>query len=79
MATIPLLKTISLIALNNSSDDIPPGSGVPVPGANAGSITSTSTDIYNLSGPSRASDIAISRTLSKPFFSISAIRCHLIP
>ena len=38
-----------------------------------------STDIYNLSGPSNASDIAISSTSSKPFFSISAIRCHLIP
>ena len=45
---------------------IPPGSGVPVPGACAGSSTSMSTDTYSLSALARASSTAVPHDLLEP-------------
>jgi hypothetical protein len=44
-------------------------------GAKAGSRTSMSSDRYTYSGPSKASAMACSSTVSKPRRSISAIKC----
>ena len=58
---------------------MPPGSGVPVPGANAGSRTSMSTETYSLSALASASPTASAITALKPRSQISCIVCHVMP
>jgi hypothetical protein len=57
----------------------PPGSGVPVPGAEPGSTTSTSTDKKTASQSFIARKIASSSTSSRPRWTISLISKERIP
>ena len=57
---------------------MPPGSGVPVPGAWAGSSTSISTETYSLSAFASASATASRMTSLKPRSQISCIVCHVM-
>ena len=59
-------KQIRLTASSNSRDVIPPGSGVPVPGAIPGSTTSISTERNTPSQPSVRVAKDSSRTVFKP-------------
>ena len=65
-------------ARSRSAGFIPPGSGVPVPGAKPGSSTSMSTDRYSQSQPSPARAMASAITGRIPRSHTSCIRCQVI-
>ena len=77
----PIVVSIAMRRTASSSWRLlsPPGSGVPVPGAEPGSTTSTSTDKKTASQSLTAMLIASLRTSSKPRDTISLISNERIP
>ena len=71
------LAPISRHAHSRSAEVIPPGSGVPVPGAKAGSSTSMST--LRKTGPAPTCSIASATTARMPRSRMSCMKCETIP
>src|SRR5262249_46753209 len=75
--TSSVREAISRTAQSRSTDVIPPGSGVPVPGANAGSSTSTST--VRKTGPAPTVETARATTSRMPSSRTSCMKKAVIP